>query len=100
MASIITGIVGSLLEFDEVSTEVTEDKIRYTILTTGMLPKSCELKVLLWSYLAPPVKRLNIISIDEIESGLVTKRYKIVVEGNRYFMGRKPEEKLFGRLRR
>lgn len=96
MASIITGAMSALLEFDEISTEVTEDKVRYTILTTGILPKACELKVLLWSYLAPPVKRLNIISIEEVESGPITKRYKIVVEGDRYWRGRRPEQRLLG----
>ena len=100
MASVIAGIMSAILEFDEIQTEVTEDKIRYTILTTGVLPKTCELKVLLWSYLAPPVKRLNIVSIEEVESGPIAKRYRIVVEGDRYFLGRKPEKRLIGRLRR
>lgn len=100
MASIIAGAMSALLEFDEISTEIVGDKIRYTILTTGVLPRVCELKVLLWSYLAPPVKRLKIVSIEEVESGPVAKRYRIVVEGDRYFLGRRPEERLLGRLRR
>ena len=98
MASIIAGAMSALLEFDEISSEVVGDKIRYTILTTGVLPKVCELKVLMWSYLAPPVKRLNIVSIEEVESGPIAKRYRIVVEGDRYWRGRRPEKRLFGKV--
>lgn len=83
MASVIAGIVGAFLEFDEVKAETIGDDVQYTILTTGVMPEACKLKTLIWSYLAPPVKKLDIVSIEEVEAGLVTKRYKIVVRGKR-----------------
>lgn len=81
MASIISGLVTSLLEFDEVSVSRVGDEVEYTILTTGIMPSVVELKTLIWSYLAPPVKRLEVVSIEEVESGPLTKRYQVVVRG-------------------
>jgi len=81
MASIIAGAISALLEFDEIQSERIGDEIHYTILTTGVLPAVCELKTLIWSYLAPPVKRLEIVDIEEVEAGPITKRYKIHVKG-------------------
>ena len=81
MASVISGLVTALLEFDEVSVSRVGDEVEYTILTTGVMPSIVELKTLIWSYLAPPVKRLEVVSIEEVESGPVTKRYKVVVRG-------------------
>lgn len=88
MASVIAGVIGSLLEFDEVKAETIGDEVEYTILTTGIRPEACEVKVLIWSYLAPPVKRLEVTSIEEVESGPITKRYKVVVRGKRVFAPR------------
>ena len=88
MASVIAGLIGSILEFDEVSAEVIGDEVEYTILTTGVRPEVCEIKTLIWSYLSPPVKRLEVVSIEEVESGPITKRYRIKVRGKRTFTPR------------
>lgn len=81
MASVLSGFITALLEFDEVAVSRVGDEVEYTILTTGIMPSIVEFKTLIWSYLAPPVKRLDVVSIEEIESGPVTKRYRVVVRG-------------------
>ena len=96
MASIIGGIVTAFLEFDEISTERIGDEVHYHILTTGVLPSVCELKTLIWSYLAPPVKRLEIVDIEEIEAGPITKRYKIHVKGKAEPLRKRLRDRLRG----
>ena len=81
-------MIGAVLEFDEVSAVTYGDEVEYTILTTGVRPEICQIKTLIWSYLAPPVKRLEVLSIEEIEAGPITKRYKIRVRGKRVFAPR------------
>jgi len=81
VASIITGMVLTVLEFDEIETVRKGDEIHYTIVTSGVMPSICELKTLIWSFLAPPVKKLEVVSIEELEHGPIVKRYKIHVKG-------------------
>lgn len=90
LASIIAGFMSAILEFDEIKAETIGDEIEYTILTTGIRPEACEIKTLIWSYLAPPVKRLKVVSIEEVEAGPITKRYKIVVRGKKFLGGLRP----------
>lgn len=96
MASIIGGLVTAFLEFDEINTERIGDEVHYYILTTGILPSVCELKTLIWSYLAPPVKRLEIVDIEEIEAGPITKRYKIHVKGSALPLRKRLRDRLRG----
>lgn len=96
MASILSAAVSALLEFDEVSVQLLdEDTVEYKILTTGILPKLCDLKMLIWSYLAPPVKRLEIVEVREVERGPagVAKRYLITARGTRRFRGITPRRR-------
>ena len=82
MASIISAAVGALIEFDEVGVQMLdEDTVEYKILTTGMVPEMIELKTLIWSYLSPPVKRLEVTDIKIVEKGFVTNRYMVTVRG-------------------
>ena len=81
MASVIVAAAQSFFEIDEVNATKRGDTIEYTFLTTGILPATAELKTKIWAYLSPPVKRLEIVSIDVIEKGPITKRFKIRVKG-------------------
>lgn len=82
MASLISAAMGALLEFDEVAVRmIGEDTVEYDILTTGVLPSVIRLKTLIWSYFSPPVKRLDIVSIKEVEPGIVANRYIVTVRG-------------------
>ena len=81
MASVIVAAAHSFFEVDEIEASKFKDEIYYTFVTTGILPKTAELKTKLWAYLAPPVKRLEVLSIEAIEVGPITKRYKIHVRG-------------------
>ncbi len=83
MASLISAAVGALLEFDEVDVRMLdENTVEYKILTTGMVPEAIELKTLIWSYLSPPVKSLEITDVKIVERGFVTNRYLVTVRGD------------------
>lgn len=83
MASLISAAVGALLEFDEVDVRMLdENTVEYKILTTGMVPEAIELKTLIWSYLSPPVKSLEIMDVKIVERGFVTNRYLVTVRGD------------------
>lgn len=83
MASLISAAAKALLEFDEVDVRMLDDNtVEYKILTTGMMPEAIELKTLIWSYLSPPVKSLEITDIKVVERGMITNRYLITVRGD------------------
>jgi len=82
VASLASAFVSALLEFDEVNVRMLdEDTVEYQILTTGMVPSIIELKTKIWSYLAPPVKRLEVTDIKVVERGIVADRYLVTVKG-------------------
>lgn len=81
MASILGTLASAFFEIDEVEASRVGDEVHYTFLTTGLLPSIAELKTKFWAYLAPPVRRLEILSIEPIEEGPIAKRYKIRVKG-------------------
>ena len=81
MASIISSLATSFLEIDEVGVTKKGNIVTYTFLTTGILPSIAELKTKLWALVAPPMKRLEVVSITPVEEGYIAKRYKVVVKG-------------------
>lgn len=82
MASLISAAVGSILEFDEVDVRMLDDNtVEYKILTTGMKPDVVQMKTLIWSYLSPPVKELDVIDIQVVERGWIANRYLVTVRG-------------------
>lgn len=82
MASLASAAIGALLEFDEVDVRMLdENTVEYKILTTGMVPSAIELKTLIWSYLSPPVKRLEITDVKVVERGMIADRYLVTVRG-------------------
>ena len=90
MASILSAAAKALIEFDEVGVQMLdENTVEYKILTTGMIPEAIELKTLIWSYLSPPVKRLEITNVEVVERGFVTNRYLVTVRGK---LGLNPQE--------
>jgi len=82
LASLISAAVGALIEFDEVDVRMLdENTVEYKILTTGMVPEAIEIKTLIWSYLSPPVKSLEVTDIKVVERGFITNRYLVTVRG-------------------
>lgn len=82
MASLISAAISAIIEFDEVDVRMLdENTVEYKILTTGMLPEAVELKTLIWSYLSPPVKELEITNVEIVERGWVSNRYLVTVRG-------------------
>ncbi|MFB0543213.1 MAG: hypothetical protein ACETVR_00380 [Candidatus Bathyarchaeia archaeon] len=82
MASLASAAISALLEFDEVDVQmIGADRVQYKILTTGLMPSIIELKTLIWSYLSPPVKRLEVTDIKVVERGVIADRYLVTVQG-------------------
>jgi len=82
LASLVSAAVSALIEFDEVNVRmIDENTVEYKILTTGILPEAIELKTLIWSYLSPPVKSLEVTDIEVVERGFITNRYLVTVRG-------------------
>lgn len=81
MASILGTFASAFFEIDEVEASRVGNEVYYTFVTTGLGPSVAELKTKLWAYMAPPVKRLEVLSIEPLEEGPVAKRYKIRVKG-------------------
>jgi len=83
LASIASAAVKALIEFDEVDVRmIGDDVVEYKILTTGIMPDIIELKTLIWSYLSPPVKKLEIMNIEVVERGFIANRYLVTVKGD------------------
>jgi len=105
LASLISAAVGALIEFDEVDVRMLDaNTVEYKILTTGIVPDAIELKTLIWSYLSPPVKSLEITNIEVVERGFITNRYLVTVRGEVKGLpmsrGKGPIRRLRRRLRR
>jgi len=83
LASLISAGIQAIIEFDEVDVRMIDDNtVEYKILTTGMVPEVVELKTMIWSYLSPPVKKLEITDIKTVERGLIANRYLVTVRGD------------------
>lgn len=82
MASVIGALAGAFFEIDELEAKKVGDVVHYTFVTTGIHPTIAEIKTKLWALLAPPVKRLEVLSIKPIEEGPIAKRYKVHVKGS------------------
>jgi len=82
LASIVSAAVSALIEFDEVDVRMLDaNTVEYKILTTGIMPEVVELKTLIWSYLSPPVKKLEVTNVEVVERGWATNRYLVTVRG-------------------
>lgn len=80
-AFLLSSLASAILEIDEISAVKVGEEIEYTFLTTGVLPSLAELKTRLWAYMAPPIKRLEVTSIEPLESGPICKRFMIRAKG-------------------
>lgn len=81
MASLVAGVASAILEIDEIEASKHGDEVYYTFVTTGVNPSLAQIKTKIWALIAPPVKRLEVLAIEPIEVGPITKRYKIYVKG-------------------
>lgn len=81
VASILGTAASAIFEIDEIEASRVGDEVYYTFVTTGILPSLAELKTKLWAYMAPPVRRLEVLSITPLEEGPICKRYEIKVKG-------------------
>lgn len=80
MSFVISSLVSTLLEVDEVSTEPLPDgKVKVTFLTTGINEDLVALKTKVWALLCPPLQRVESVKVYELQRGPLTKRYKVEV---------------------
>lgn len=78
MAFLISSFLSTFLEIDEVYHEPLPDgKLKVVFVTTGMTEKPIELKTKLWALLSTPIQKVEDIKIEVLQSGVLTKRYKV-----------------------
>jgi hypothetical protein len=87
MASVITFVAGLvnqatkvLLEIDELSTEKLPDgRLRVVFVTSGVHPTLAQIKTVVWSILGLPVQMPDEVTVEELQSGSLVKRYRVTV---------------------
>jgi hypothetical protein len=84
MATLIAGFINVLskavLEIDELSTEKLPDgRIRVVFVTSGVHPTLAQIKTIVWSIVGLPVQVPDEVSVEELQSGSVVKRYRVTV---------------------
>jgi hypothetical protein len=84
MTTLIAGFINvlskAMLEIDELSTEKLPDgKIRVVFVTSGVHPTMAQIKTVVWSIVGLPVQVPDEVSVEELQSGSVVKRYRVTV---------------------
>ncbi|MEM1865984.1 MAG: hypothetical protein QXD57_07135 [Ignisphaera sp.] len=80
MAAIISNVLSAIFEIDEVSTEkLPDERIKVTLLTTGVHEETCKIKTAMWALLSPPMQRVDEVKVTELQKGPLYKRYKVEV---------------------
>lgn len=80
MSFIISAFISTLLEIDEVYSERLPDgRLKVVFVTTGLADTTAKIKTAIWALLAPPVQRVDDVQVEELQSGLISKRYKVTV---------------------
>jgi hypothetical protein len=84
LATLIAGFINvlskAMLEIDELSTEKLPDgRIRVVFVTSGVHPTLAQIKTVVWSIVGLPVQMPDEVSVEELQSGSVVKRYKVTV---------------------
>jgi hypothetical protein len=70
----------TLGEIDEFSAEKQPDgSLKVAFVTSGVHPTLAQVKTLVWAVLGLPVQVPIEFSVEELQSGLVVKRYKVTV---------------------
>ena len=72
--------IGSLLQIDEMQAEPQPDgTLRVVFVTTGVHPSLAKIKTAIWAIFGLPVQTPEDVTIEELQSGPVLKRYRITV---------------------
>jgi len=80
VAFVLSSLVSTLLEIDEVSHKALPDgRLETTFVTTAVVEDLARLKTTLWALLAPPVQRVEDVKVEVLQAGPVTKRLRITV---------------------
>jgi hypothetical protein len=87
MASVLTFVAGLVnqtvkvfLEIDELSTEKLPDgRLKVVFVTSGVHPTLAQIKTVVWSIIGLPVQVPDEVTVEELQSGSVVKRYRVTV---------------------
>jgi len=80
MAFVLSGIIGAILEIDEMDYRIVGENVEITFVTSGIFRTAAELKTRLWGLITPPFRILEVKAVEEYRVNPVTKRYKITAE--------------------
>jgi len=88
----IAQAIGALFEVDELKQEKSPDgKVRVVFVTSGLHPDLAKIKTALWAFSAIPIQRVEDYKVEELQSGLIVKRYQITITLAPLIAGRKKE---------
>jgi hypothetical protein len=78
-AILVFNILQQVLRVDEVSVEkIADGRVKVTFMAGGLGPTAVKLKAWLWSVLlTTPLKKIDELTVEEVNKGQVFKRYKV-----------------------
>lgn len=89
LGNTLRAMLSSMLMIQEIDVKpIGKDKVQYTVLTSAfgkpgsnLAETLLEIKAAIYS-LAPPVNMLKVVNLVPVEQGMITSRYKLVLEAN------------------
>jgi len=80
MSFLVTTAVSTLLEIDETYHERLPDgRLKVVFVTTGIIPTATKIKTWIWGIFGLPVQKVDEMTVEELQSGPLLKRYRITV---------------------
>jgi hypothetical protein len=91
---LIAQAIGALLEIDELKQERLKDgRLRVVFVTSGVHPDLVGIKTVLWALSAVPPQLVDEVEVEELQKGVIVKRYQVVVTLRPLIAERKEGEK-------
>jgi hypothetical protein len=89
---LIVQAMAALFEIDELKQERLPDgKLRVVFATSGLHPDLAKIKTALWALSAVPPQVVDEAEVEELQSGVIVKRYQVTVTLKPLIAGRKKE---------
>jgi hypothetical protein len=80
LSYIIAQAIAALFEVDELKQEKLPDgRLRAVFVTSGIHPDLAKIKTAVWALSAVPPQLVDSVEVEELQSGVIVKRYQVVV---------------------
>jgi predicted RNA polymerase sigma factor len=86
--------MAALFEIDELKQEKLPDgRLRVVFVTSGLHPDLARIKTVLWALSAVPPQLVDSMEVEELQSGVIVKRYQVVATLRSLIGGRREKER-------